>query len=340
MDENIGIILDMFPSMAIDDIKSSLSLHNNNVEDTINHLLTTPVAVADDNNNEHDEDDDEEKKNEQLLRDMLKAEQEQLDKEHQSKTYYCSICYDDLMIDQFYIIDECEHRFCVGCLRHHYQSQIQMRFPYIKCPQLTCPRKVSYVEVKHILSDEEFVKYDKLLLDCSLQKDKNLVYCPYPDCGSAMIVPTGEEGHVECTNNECGHNFCLKCRDEHYGYTCQEIVDLREYIRENTYVAKVNVALNDGHAIQNLFWMGKGRKWKKTVMKIDKRLGSYLANNTRMCPTCHIIIEKDGGCNDMDCAFCHHRFCFGCGIDITTTHVISANNTMENIHAQSCQDKG
>ena len=34
--------------------------------------------------------------------------------------------------------------------------------------------------------------------------------------------------------------------------------------------------------------------------------------NTKPCPTCHLIIFKDGGCNHMTCSRCHQDFCWLC----------------------------
>ncbi|CAE7138440.1 unnamed protein product [Rhizoctonia solani] len=40
-------------------------------------------------------------------------------------------------------------------------------------------------------------------------------------------------------------------------------------------------------------------------------LGSQ--NGWMACPSCHHLVEKDGGCNDMVCR-CGYEFCYGCGV--------------------------
>lgn len=39
---------------------------------------------------------------------------------------------------------------------------------------------------------------------------------------------------------------------------------------------------------------------------------SYLNYSLFQCPRCHIRIEKNGGCNHMQCFNCKHDFCWMC----------------------------
>lgn len=43
------------------------------------------------------------------------------------------------------------------------------------------------------------------------------------------------------------------------------------------------------------------RKWRKQQRK-----------NTRACPHCMVVIEKNGGCRHMTCTHCRHQFCWIC----------------------------
>ncbi len=38
----------------------------------------------------------------------------------------------------------------------------------------------------------------------------------------------------------------------------------------------------------------------------------WKAKNTKQCPKCVSPIEKNGGCDKMQCLKCHHEFCFSC----------------------------
>ena len=63
------------------------------------------------------------------------------------------------------------------------------------------------------------------------------------------------------------------------------------------------------------------RMWKSL-----KRFTESTANNMRKlltatpCPSCGIMVQKDGGCQHMSCAKCAHSFCWSCLADWNTHH--------------------
>jgi len=44
----------------------------------------------------------------------------------------------------------------------------------------------------------------------------------------------------------------------------------------------------------------------------DQLAAEWLRSNTRYCPRCWVVVEKNEGCNDMACR-CGFHFCYGCG---------------------------
>lgn len=44
----------------------------------------------------------------------------------------------------------------------------------------------------------------------------------------------------------------------------------------------------------------------------DSETANYISAHTRDCPKCHICIEKNGGCNHMQCLGCKYDFCWMC----------------------------
>ena len=64
-------------------------------------------------------------------------------------------------------------------------------------------------------------------------------------------------------------------------------------------------------------------------MTSDQATLEFLSKNTKPCPHCHAHVEKDGGCNHMECIKCRTHFCWLCGIIYTrntlTTHYINMN---------------
>lgn len=58
-----------------------------------------------------------------------------------------------------------------------------------------------------------------------------------------------------------------------------------------------------------------------SLKKVSTRVSSNIRNNkhislfsahTKDCPQCHSCIEKNGGCNHMQCLKCKHHFCWMC----------------------------
>ncbi|KAG8127924.1 hypothetical protein E2320_014802, partial [Naja naja] len=53
------------------------------------------------------------------------------------------------------------------------------------------------------------------------------------------------------------------------------------------------------------------RKWL-TKCADDSETANYISAHTKDCPKCNICIEKNGGCNHMQCSKCKHDFCWMC----------------------------
>ena len=53
----------------------------------------------------------------------------------------------------------------------------------------------------------------------------------------------------------------------------------------------------------------------KLYSKLDEKDRKWLLSNSKDCPMCHTIYEKDHGCNHMTCTRCHPptHFCYLCG---------------------------
>ncbi|EFC50288.1 RING finger domain-containing protein [Naegleria gruberi] len=123
-----------------------------------------------------------------------------------SSVITCSICYEDNRPTDgtVFFMEDCEHRFCCTCIYDYVKDKIQKgEVDSIKCPE--CDRQLTVVEVKQILSqgrvnkisqshysqaeDENlFSKFEEFSLKRALGGMKDLVWCPNPKCGNAIIV--------------------------------------------------------------------------------------------------------------------------------------------------------
>ncbi|KAL6042367.1 E3 ubiquitin-protein ligase arih2 [Balamuthia mandrillaris] len=220
----------------------------------------------------------EEAKNEELLKQLLRVEQEQKQKELEEKTYTCLICLDEVTIADIYIMEECYHKFCKDCLGMHFASNIKDgNTRNIGCPTPTCKRTVGYNEVKHCVDKEMFAKYEEFLLMAALGDDPNCRWCPRPGCGNAMIGDP-KRPMMACSSDKCKFTFCFNCKEEwHADATCEQY-----------------------------------QKWKVENNEAESRFRKWAEANTKQCPneTCLSPIEKNGGCNHMTCSRCKYEFCW------------------------------
>ncbi|ORE10238.1 hypothetical protein BCV72DRAFT_30317 [Rhizopus microsporus var. microsporus] len=80
----------------------------------------------------------------------------------------------------------------------------------------------------------------------------------------------------------CHSSICLHCGyDAHASLTCDE--NMRKLIKNN----------------KNL-----PNEVKKTIV--------WTLQNSRQCPNCSIMINRDEGCNKVDCSYCGYSFCWCC----------------------------
>lgn len=109
-----------------------------------------------------------------------------------------------------------------------------------------------------------------------MQCNRLLRWCPSPDCNNAIKVQYIEARPVTC---KCRHTFCFYCGENwHDPVKCHLL-----------------------------------RKWIKKCDD-DSETSNWIAANTKECPKCNVIIEKDGGCNHMVCKNqnCKADFCWVC----------------------------
>jgi ariadne-1 len=211
-----------------------------------------------------------------LTREFLAAEWKMNQAALESRLYSCSICFDDVKIDEVYLFD-CGHRFCKSCSQDHVKAQLQQA-KEITCPSApACEHKLSFLEIQQLTDAETVKKLDSQMLESALAEDPSIVWCPKPDCGCAMSVEDLEQLAVTCA--KCQFKFCRSCRVEwHADTTC------RAY-----------------------------QRWAQTNGQADAKFDAWAKRNARVCPHCHRWIVKTGGCNHMTCKSCRQEFCWACG---------------------------
>ena len=151
------------------------------------------------------------------------------------------------------------------------------------------------------METELFARYDRLLLQSTLDLMADVVYCPRPCCQLPVMQEPG------CTMgicSSCNFAFCTLCRSTYSGVspckvTAEKLIDLRnEYLQ----------------ADEDSKRFLEQRYGKRVILKCTGRDGKQgmAKKNSKSCPCCGTPIEKWDGCNKMTCTGCMQYFCWIC----------------------------
>ncbi|KAL8094532.1 hypothetical protein AgCh_036168 [Apium graveolens] len=122
-------------------------------------------------------------------------------------------------------------------------------------------------------SDEGKMKYKEFLIRSYVEDDKNIEWCPAPNCECAILYLGGGSYDVTC---RCLSSFCWNCLEEaHSPVDCESAGK----------------------------WMLKNSSESENVI--------WILANTQPCPNCKVLIEKDGDPLFVSC-HCGHSFCWTC----------------------------
>jgi len=207
---------------------------------------------------------------------------EEDDEDHEGKEEKeCLICMDDFWWPgkRGYQL-KCGCLYCKACLRGNYDVLINDgKVLKLTCPNPTCAAAVEEDDLKNILTNKQFVRYQQFYLLASLRNDPTVRWCPKIGCETAAHG-SEEDCHMKCSS--CSTEFCWKCNLEwHEGITCER--------------AK-----------------RQAQKGKKKMTRAERKAERYIKKKARPCPRCKTPIQKNDGCNHMTCQGCRHQFCWIC----------------------------
>lgn len=237
-----------------------------------------------------------------LIREILDFDQAQREKCFNSKMYLCNICFSEKIgVECMYFMD-CKHVYCKTCLKDYFEIQIRDgQVHCLNCPEPKCSSVATPGQVKELVDEQLFARYDRLLLQSSLDLMTDVVNCPRPCCQTPVMQEPG------CTMgicSRCNYAFCTLCRKTYHGIspckvTAENLVDLRnEYLEADEATRKF---LDQ-------------RYGKRVIQKALEEMESeeWLEKNSKLCPCCGTHIEKLDGCNKMTCTGCLQYFCWIC----------------------------
>ncbi|KAM6151180.1 E3 ubiquitin-protein ligase RNF14-like [Rhynchocyon petersi] len=245
-----------------------------------------------------------------LLQEVLSFDQMQQKRSFEKKAYPCNICFSIKGGSECMRFLECKHVYCRECLKGYFEIQImEGRIHSLNCPDPKCSSLASSYQVKELVSEELFARYDKLLFQSTLDSMGNVVVCPRPFCQLPVIEEPGSRMGI-CTS--CNYAFCTLCRLVYHGVspckmTAEKLAQLcYEYGRADKAGKKFLEQKYGKRIIQMAIEETKSKAW--------------LEQNSKCCPKCGTRIEKYDGCNKMTCIKCMQYFCWICLKCLSTVH--------------------
>ncbi|XP_044310192.1 E3 ubiquitin-protein ligase RNF14 isoform X2 [Varanus komodoensis] len=237
-----------------------------------------------------------------LIREILDFDQAQKEKCFNSKMYMCNICFSEKLGSECMYFINCRHIYCKSCLKDYFEIQIKDgQVHCLNCPEPECPSVATPGQVKELVDEELFARYDRLLLQSSLDLMADVVNCPRPCCQTPVMQ------EPSCTMgicSRCNYAFCTLCKMTYHGVspckvTAEKLIDLnREYLEADEVTKQF---------LEKRYGKGVIRKALEEMESTE-----WLAKNSKSCPHCGTPIQKFDGCNKMTCTACRQYFCWLC----------------------------
>ncbi|MGH0125375.1 UNVERIFIED_CONTAM: hypothetical protein FKN15_028756 [Acipenser sinensis] len=122
----------------------------------------------------------------------------------------CQICY--LNYPNAYFTGlECGHKFCMQCWSEYLTTKIieEGMGQTISCPAHSCDILVDDNTVMRLITDSKVkLKYQHLITNSFVECNRQLKWCPAPDCHHVVKVQYPDAKPVRC---KCGRQFCFNC---------------------------------------------------------------------------------------------------------------------------------
>ncbi|XP_067854528.1 E3 ubiquitin-protein ligase ARIH2 [Heptranchias perlo] len=189
---------------------------------------------------------------------------------------HCGVCLQSVRKENLLSLP-CHHPFCRSCWEQHSTVLVKDGIGVgISCMAQDCLLRTPEDFAFPLISNEELrEKYRRYLFRDYVESHYQLQLCPGADCPMVIQVQEPKARRVQCSR--CNEVFCFKCRQMYHAPTdCTTI-----------------------------------KKWL-TKCADDSETANYISAHTKDCPKCNICIEKNGGCNHMQCSKCKHDFCWMC----------------------------
>ncbi|XP_069827821.1 E3 ubiquitin-protein ligase RNF14-like [Dendropsophus ebraccatus] len=235
-----------------------------------------------------------------LVQCILDVNEAQQKKDFDRKQFLCNICFMEKSGSECTDFKACQHVYCNYCLKDYFEIQIKDgQVHALNCPEPECTSVATHAQVKDLVEEQLFSRYDHLLLRSSLDLMTDIVYCPRPSCRTPVMQEPDKTMGI-CT--ACKYAFCLYCKTAFHGLSpcmvsAERLVELtKEYFAAN--------AKTKREMLKRYAQLGKAVE--------DAKNKEWIQENSKPCPSCKSPIQKIDGCNKMTCTACKQYFCWIC----------------------------
>ncbi len=197
---------------------------------------------------------------------------------HSLSASECSICLQNPSPNPYVLA--CTHASCITCLENLVTFSLkEKRALSLECPR--CENPLTEQDLKIICPDHETQQRAIALLKLAhARKDPRFKPCPTSDCSGYFIDEFGVGRIINC--GSCKHSYCSSCSKNHkQNISCEKFKQLSQ--------------------------MQEPQKEKQRSLD-DQMTQKWTQANTKECPKCKTIIEKNGGCKKMTCYDCRYVF--------------------------------
>ncbi|XP_051802950.1 E3 ubiquitin-protein ligase RNF14-like [Acanthochromis polyacanthus] len=280
-----------------------------------------PVHPRDSSPNKHQTSDLSITPSQALMSQILIYNASQKQKLFTTTLFDCGVCFMSWLGSECVQLFQCGHIFCKACLGEFCKVQIKEgNVRGVTCPQADCGGTPTPAQVRSLVGEELFSRYDRLLLQSTLDHMADVTYCPRNSCGSAVIV---DKSSTAAMCSVCSFAFCVKCRKTYHGAQDCHTMKTEKYDK----IPKRGFAcLPKSKEGLKAVWDDYSTGNRERRRLLEGRYGrdimqgtltmwlsdDWITDNCKHCPHCFCKIQKISGCNVMTCTQCHRQFCWAC----------------------------
>ncbi|XP_013407485.1 E3 ubiquitin-protein ligase RNF14 isoform X2 [Lingula anatina] len=220
---------------------------------------------------------------------------QELEEFHKSQQE-CEICFEEKQGFDFFRLSDCKHHFCRECMTGFCQMHVKEgTVQQLRCPNNECKETLPPFIVREVLGEEEYIRWERLLLQRALETLGDVDWCPR--CNSPA---TREENFAHCTY--CTYSFCTQCREpSHKGSRCSSIEEKIQKLESEMRAVGIDENVQCS------------QRRKRELIKELLLSKEQIDNECKRCPKCQAPIYKFSGCNKVVCTNCSTMMCFLCG---------------------------